>query len=29
LSVSLVKKDPVWEPLRNLPGFAAIVEKHE
>ena len=29
LSVNLLKKDPVWEPLWNLPGFTAIVEKYQ
>lgn len=29
LSVPVLRLDPFWDPLRNHPGFRALLEKHE
>jgi len=28
VSVNLLKKEPVWEPLWDLPEFKELIEKH-
>ena len=27
-SVEILKKDPIYDPLRNLPGYKAIIQKY-
>ena len=28
ISVNILKLDPLYDPLRNLPGYKTIIDKH-